>query len=135
GVPNPISVRIMSMLTSSTRSATAVGEVTSNFRVDRGNSIGTGMIHVNAVHAGQIDKNHASASVGRCRELLMTSMKASFRRLAWSWLCTIAMAIAAVPACAQTLPLDKIKLPPGFAIELVAHVENARAMTWGAKGT
>jgi len=65
----------------------------------------------------------------------MTSMKASFRELAWSSMCTIAMTIAAVQASAQTLPLDKIKLPPGFAIELVAHVENARAMTWGAKGT
>jgi glucose/arabinose dehydrogenase len=33
------------------------------------------------------------------------------------------------------LPLQDIKLPPGFAIELVARVPNARAMTWGAEGT
>ncbi|HET7098173.1 MAG TPA: PQQ-dependent sugar dehydrogenase [Casimicrobiaceae bacterium] len=39
-------------------------------------------------------------------------------------------------AVAQSaLPLDSIKLPPGFAIELVARVPNARAMTWGAAGT
>ena len=40
-------------------------------------------------------------------------------------------------ACAQTgpLPLESIKLPPGFAIELVARVENAREMTLGPKGT
>ena len=37
--------------------------------------------------------------------------------------------------CAQSLPLDRIKLPPGFAIELVARVPNARAMTWGSDGT
>jgi glucose/arabinose dehydrogenase len=33
------------------------------------------------------------------------------------------------------LPLDKIVLPPGFAIELVARVPNARAMTLGVQGT
>src|SRR5437867_7585348 len=33
------------------------------------------------------------------------------------------------------LPLDKIKLPPGFAIELVARVPNAREMALGSKGT
>jgi glucose/arabinose dehydrogenase len=38
-------------------------------------------------------------------------------------------------AFAQQLPLDKIQLPPGFVIELVARVDNARAMTWGAQGT
>ena len=41
-------------------------------------------------------------------------------------------------ACAQTtksLPLESITLPPGFAIELVARVQNAREMALGAKGT
>src|SRR4029450_3403543 len=33
------------------------------------------------------------------------------------------------------LPLDTIRLPPGFAIELITRVPNARAMTWGAGGT
>ena len=42
---------------------------------------------------------------------------------------------AAVTAVGAELPLDKIKLPPGFAIELVARVPNAREMTFGAKGT
>ncbi len=42
----------------------------------------------------------------------------------------------ALDAAAQaTLPLDQIKLPPGFTIELVARVPNARAMTWGEQGT
>jgi glucose/arabinose dehydrogenase len=31
--------------------------------------------------------------------------------------------------------LDKIKLPPGFKINLFAEVPNARSMTWGSKGT
>ena len=50
--------------------------------------------------------------------------------------------IAAVPllacACAMAqapLALDRIKLPPGFAIEVVAQVPNARAMTFGRDGT
>jgi glucose/arabinose dehydrogenase len=44
----------------------------------------------------------------------------------------IAFTTAAQP---QTLPLDKIVLPPGFAIELVASAEGAREMALGAKGT
>jgi glucose/arabinose dehydrogenase len=31
--------------------------------------------------------------------------------------------------------LDKIKLPPGFKIDVFAEVPNARSMTWGSKGT
>ena len=33
------------------------------------------------------------------------------------------------------LPLENIKLPKGFAIEVVARVENARGMAFGDKGT
>ena len=36
---------------------------------------------------------------------------------------------------AQTLPLDRITLPQGFAIELVARVPGARQMTFGSGGT
>ncbi len=51
-------------------------------------------------------------------------------------LAAIAFAAVATPTPGQTpLPLEKIKLPPGFAIELVALVPNARAMTWGERGT
>jgi glucose/arabinose dehydrogenase len=43
---------------------------------------------------------------------------------------------AAQPVLAQRdLPIDLIKLPPGFRIEVVARVDNAREMTLGAKGT
>ena len=40
-------------------------------------------------------------------------------------------------ACAQSgpLPLPSIKLPPGFTIELVARVDNARQMVLGPQGT
>jgi glucose/arabinose dehydrogenase len=38
-------------------------------------------------------------------------------------------------AAGAELPLDTIKLPPGFNIELVARVPNAREMALGAKGT
>lgn len=43
---------------------------------------------------------------------------------------------AAIAASAQpALPLDRIRLPPGFAIELVARAPTVRALTWGAQGT
>jgi glucose/arabinose dehydrogenase len=48
----------------------------------------------------------------------------------------VAAATFAPSAAAQSaLPLDRIKLPPGFAIDTIARVPNARAMTWGDKGT
>jgi glucose/arabinose dehydrogenase len=48
----------------------------------------------------------------------------------------IAWSLAAT-GCAQSprLPLENIKLPKGFSIEVVARVENAREMALGAKGT
>jgi glucose/arabinose dehydrogenase len=36
---------------------------------------------------------------------------------------------------AAELPIENIKLPPGFKIELVARVDNAREMALGSKGT
>ncbi len=41
----------------------------------------------------------------------------------------------AVGACGQPLPVDRIKLPAGFSIDVVARVPNAREMTWGERGT
>jgi glucose/arabinose dehydrogenase len=48
---------------------------------------------------------------------------------------TLATFFAAPSVCAQSLPLDRIRLPPGFTIELVARVPGAREMTFGARGT
>lgn len=40
------------------------------------------------------------------------------------------------PAAPDKIPVDKIKLPPGFKASLWASgMSNARAMTWGSKGT
>lgn len=39
--------------------------------------------------------------------------------------------LAALPGCAERLPLESIRLPPGFAIELLARVPNARGMALG----
>ena len=36
---------------------------------------------------------------------------------------------------AQQLPLEKIQLPPGFRIEVLAQVPNARSLALGAEGT
>jgi glucose/arabinose dehydrogenase len=40
------------------------------------------------------------------------------------------------PKALGELQVDKIKVPPGFKVEVWAHgINNARAMTWGDKGT
>ncbi|HEY2993226.1 MAG TPA: PQQ-dependent sugar dehydrogenase [Methylomirabilota bacterium] len=40
------------------------------------------------------------------------------------------------PMKANDIPVDKLKAPPGFKVELwAAELANARAMTWGDKGT
>ena len=49
---------------------------------------------------------------------------------------SLALAWAMPQAAAQAdLPLDQIRLPPGFVIEILARVPDARAMAWGARGT
>src|SRR5215468_6696984 len=52
----------------------------------------------------------------------------------------VALMLLAVPAliqtaCAQDLPLDRIKLPSGFEIEVYAQVPNARSLALGDNGT
>jgi len=54
-----------------------------------------------------------------------------FRWCRIAWLCCAASPLA----LAQGLPLERIKLPPGFAIEVAAMVPSARAMTFGRDGT
>jgi len=50
-------------------------------------------------------------------------------------LCVLAGLVAAC-ADAQRLPVEKIRLPPGFQITVFAdNVPNARGMAWGNKGT
>ncbi len=45
------------------------------------------------------------------------------------------MLLSPLGACAGGLLLEDIKLPPGFRIELVARVPNAREMALGDRGT
>jgi glucose/arabinose dehydrogenase len=47
----------------------------------------------------------------------------------------VAVILGSPPAQGDDLPLDKIKLPQGFAIELVARVPNAREMALASGGT
>ena len=49
----------------------------------------------------------------------------------------LAALACAAPLAAEPsdLPLERVTLPPGFVIELVARVPNARGMTWGERGT
>ena len=52
------------------------------------------------------------------------------------WLLTILFHLLVWTVDAQTLPLERIKLPPGFEISLYASgVENARSMTLSPNGT
>jgi hypothetical protein len=44
-------------------------------------------------------------------------------------------AVSGFDAAAKDLPLDKIKLPPGFGISIFAEVPGGRSMTLGADGT
>jgi glucose/arabinose dehydrogenase len=46
-----------------------------------------------------------------------------------------AVACATPRAASPDLPLERIRLPPGFVIETVARVPNARGMAWGERGT
>jgi glucose/arabinose dehydrogenase len=51
-----------------------------------------------------------------------------------SWITALLLAAAAAPAC--SLPLERIKLPPGFEITVFAEgVNGARSMALGEKGT
>lgn len=43
--------------------------------------------------------------------------------------------VAAITSYSAKLPLDKIKLPPGFSISVYAEVENARSMAMSPSGT
>src|SRR3954469_14389138 len=53
------------------------------------------------------------------------------RRLA----CLLALAALTAPNAFARLPLERIKLPPGFEISLFAEVEGARSMALGENGT
>jgi len=69
--------------------------------------------------------------------LVRTAIVTPSRRLQAAAVVAAALSSSLVAtAFGQTpLPVETIRLPPGFAIELVARVPNARAMTWGASGT
>lgn len=54
----------------------------------------------------------------------------------WRFLLALVLGCGAACADAQsTLPLDRISLPPGFKIEIVARLDNPREMTLGSDGT
>lgn len=55
-----------------------------------------------------------------------------FQRIAASFVLAVCLPTAGF---AQSLPLDRIRMPRGFTIELVARVPGAREMTFGARGT
>src|SRR5437762_6624363 len=66
-------------------------------------------------------------------------MRFDFTKKSWRFIAvvaTLSVNIAASQSCAaQSPPVDQIKLPPGFSIELVARLPSARATTWGDGGT
>ena len=62
----------------------------------------------------------------------MNPTPSNFRIASGCGLAVGIMSIALTAFAQSPLPLDQLKLPPGFHIELVARVPNARAMSWGA---
>ena len=48
---------------------------------------------------------------------------------------TATLVLLSAAAVAQPLPLDRIRLPAGFTIDVVARIPSARQMTFGANGT
>jgi glucose/arabinose dehydrogenase len=52
-----------------------------------------------------------------------------------AWTAVAALACASPVEAQSDLPLARITLPPGFVIETVARIPDARAMTWGDRGT
>ena len=74
----------------------------------------------------------------RLRNILRDSrlQRAALQRRAFRAALACATLLLAAPSVDAALPLDSIKLPPGFAIEvLVSDVPNARQMAWGDQGT
>ena len=43
-------------------------------------------------------------------------------------------ALGTLPACAERLPLERVKLPPGFSIGVYAEVPEARSLALGPNG-
>ena len=50
-------------------------------------------------------------------------------------LAALVLLVLRAPARGNELPLDRIELPPGFHIAVYAHVEGARSLALGARGT
>jgi glucose/arabinose dehydrogenase len=57
------------------------------------------------------------------------------RPVAFLYAAALSLLAAATVRAQSALPIESIRLPPGFAIEILALVPNARAMTWGTDGT
>jgi glucose/arabinose dehydrogenase len=67
-----------------------------------------------------------------------SSPRIGIMHLAFKAFATAALAalVSATPRAASSdLPLERVRLPPGFVIETVARVPNARGMAWGERGT
>src|SRR5207245_109094 len=76
----------------------------------------------------------ALASLTLAQQAPPTWKQGQPRELADSPLAPIAQPPA--PKAPGEIPIEKIKVPPGFKVSLWAHgINNARAMTWGDKGT
>jgi glucose/arabinose dehydrogenase len=78
----------------------------------------------------------AGSATGQCGAASI-SIGGDIMRGRWRMPIALAAVCAASSACAQTagIALDKISLPPGFKIEVLARLDNPREMTLGTGGT
>ena len=86
---------------------------------------------------GLDDMQQVSESVRRSglRHDVSRPARCRLRAVAIGGIAAFVLLISPRAPAQSALPIDSIKLPPGFTIEVVARVPNARAMTWGAAGT
>src|SRR6185295_7377346 len=85
------------------------------------------------------DRPHADAAgrrTGRGGQGGVRLAAAALPNAAWQLIAAASLFLgAALSAFAQNPPLERIQLPPGFRIEVLASVPNARSLALGAKGT
>ena len=65
----------------------------------------------------------------------MTFRKLTLLALSLLWMTAAGAGMSTAATTADDLPLNKVRLPPGFEISLFARVTNARSMTLSPNGT
>jgi glucose/arabinose dehydrogenase len=82
----------------------------------------------------QIERGHATVDAGSQRRYASHDSLSKGKNVRRKIFYVIFLLGLWCTACAKDLPLERIQLPPGFRIELLARVPDARGMAWGDNG-